>query len=242
MGTNEEPHEYNSPLNQNCRNTCGARWGSTPPGVHDFKMACFSEPEAMFYAACVIEGLTHLHSKDICYRDLKPGNLVLDHNGYCKITDFGLSKEVKDKTLTFCGTESYMAPEMMTDRDKSLTERIGHNRSVDFWALGVLIYHMLCGVTPYTGGQNPQILYDNIKEAKTPKFPDYLNLSPEAKDIITRLLNKTPDERLGMGSGGTDELRKQDWFKGFDWTALAEGRMIPPMVPKLNRDLKCPLG
>ena len=99
------------------------------------------EPRSIFYAACVVLALEYLHSYDILYRDLKPGNIVIDAKGYAKLIDFGLCKReigLGDKTTSFCGTQSYMAPEMLHPSRR-------HGRPVDWWGLGILIYVMVAG-------------------------------------------------------------------------------------------------
>ena len=87
--------------------------------------------------------LGHIHSKNIIYRDLKPENVLIDEMGYIRLTDFGLSRMLlKDEVaLSFCGTAEYLAPEMI--------DETGHNKAVDFWALGVLIYEMIVGIPPF---------------------------------------------------------------------------------------------
>jgi serine/threonine protein kinase len=90
----------------------------------------FTEERTRFYAAQLILALDHLHQKGVIYRDLKPENVLIDRDGYLKITDFGLSKlgiQGDDKSYTFCGTPEYVAPEIVRG--------VGHNRAVDYWSL-----------------------------------------------------------------------------------------------------------
>ena len=105
----------------------------------------FIERDVKFYIAQIIHGIGYLHSKNIIHRDLKAENLMLDENGYIKIIDFGLAKMLSPNELasTGCGTPEYFAPELMSDQ--------GYSRDVDWWAVGILIYEMLCGNTPFVG-------------------------------------------------------------------------------------------
>ena len=101
----------------------------------------FDEPSAKFYAAGVVLAFEHMHAKKVAYRDLKPENLVLDNRGYVKLVDLGLAKVVPGKTWTLCGTPDYLAPEVILNE--------GHDKAVDYWALGCLVYEMIHGGAPF---------------------------------------------------------------------------------------------
>eukprot|EP01084_Bolivina_argentea_P150090 262108_1 len=102
---------------------------------------CFNEKTARFYAACVIEAFVYLHSKNIIYRYLKPESIILEKNGYIKLKDFVLAKQVTNKTYTLCGTPDYLAPEIVQGQ--------GHDKGVDWWTLGIFIYEMLASYPPF---------------------------------------------------------------------------------------------
>jgi len=186
------------------------------------KNTCVDENQARFYIACVIEGFTHIHKQNIVYRDLKPENLVLDDRGYLKITDFGLSKPLDGITYTFCGTPDYLAPEIITMQ--------GHGLAVDWWTLGVLIYEMVLSYSPFQADEMPLIV-ENIMECDV-KFPKLI--SPECKDIIDRLLQLRPTNRLGVIKGGSQLLREQPWFNGFEWDLLVKRQMEAPVQPRVQ--------
>ncbi|UYV79149.1 hypothetical protein LAZ67_17001257 [Cordylochernes scorpioides] len=158
----------------------------------------FDDNTARFYSACVVEALAYLHSKHLVYRDLKPENLLLDEKGYIKLVDFGFAKPVRTKTWTFCGTPEYVAPEIIRNK--------GHDRSVDYWALGILIFELLAGVPPFTT-LHPMKTYTIIlKGIEHIEFPRYV--SRHGTSIIKRLCRDNPAERLGYQRGGADDIRK----------------------------------
>uniref|UniRef100_A0A8B9IR69 protein kinase C n=1 Tax=Anser cygnoides TaxID=8845 RepID=A0A8B9IR69_ANSCY len=185
----------------------------------------FPEHMARFYTACVVLGLQFLHEKKIVYRDLKLDNLLLDAEGFVKIADFGLCKEgigFGDRTNTFCGTPEFLAPEVLTD--------ISYTRAVDWWGLGVLIYEMLVGESPFPGDDEEEV-FDSIvnDEVRYPRF-----LSSEALSIIRKLLRKCPERRLGAGERDAEEIKIQAFFKEIDWDALYARTLKPPFVPTLR--------
>jgi serine/threonine protein kinase len=124
---------------------------------HLQKEGRFDEKRAKFYIAELILALQHLHMHDIVYRDLKPENILLDANGHIALCDFGLSKANLTKnatTNTFCGTTEYLAPEVLLDE-------AGYTKMVDFWSLGVLVFEMCCGWSPFYA-EDTQQMYKNI--------------------------------------------------------------------------------
>ncbi len=132
--------------------------------------------------------MEHLHQRSIIYRDLKPENVMIDSTGYLKLTDFGLSKtdmDPKSRAFSLCGTREYLAPEVLF--------RQGHDKAVDWWSLGTLLYEMTHGSSPFYSSDRHR-LQDNIQYA-TPKFAPHI--SGELKDLLNRLLDKNPATRLG---------------------------------------------
>ncbi|WPH02142.1 Hypothetical protein R9X50_00499700 [Acrodontium crateriforme] len=196
---------------------------------HLQKEGRFVEERAKFYIAELILALRHLHQHDIVYRDLKPENILLDANGHIALCDFGLSKAnlaKNDTTNTFCGTTEYLAPEVLLDEQ-------GYTKMVDFWSLGVLVFEMCCGWSPFYA-EDTQQMYKNIAFGKV-RFPRDA-LSAEGRNFVKGLLNRNPAHRLGA-KGDAEELMAHPFFADVDWNALSKKLTQPPFKPKLKGEL-----
>ncbi|KAK4218000.1 camp-dependent protein kinase type 2 [Rhypophila decipiens] len=187
------------------------------------KSGRFPNPVAKFYAAEVTLALEYLHSHDIIYRDLKPENLLLDRHGHLKITDFGFAKRVPDLTWTLCGTPDYLAPEVVSNK--------GYNKSVDWWSLGILIYEMLCGYTPFWDGGSPMKIYENILKGRV-KYPAYINA--QAQNLLERLITADITKRLGNLYGGSQDVKNHPWFAEVTWDRLATKNIDAPYTPPVK--------
>ena len=187
----------------------------------------FGEPRAMLYAAEIASALEHLHAKKVIYRDLKPENVLLDHEGHIRVTDFGLAKdamELDDQTHTFCGTPDYLAPEVI--------KNAGHGRGVDWWSLGTMIYEMLSGLPPFYS-ENFNIMYDRILRAPLAFSPENC-FTATARDLLEGLLQKEPEKRLGSGESDGAELRTHAWFAPIDWEKLLARELRPEFRPNVQ--------
>ncbi|XP_075358032.1 ribosomal protein S6 kinase beta-2 [Mycteria americana] len=187
----------------------------------------FLEDTACFYLSEITLALGHLHSHGIIYRDLKPENIMLNSQGHIKLTDFGLCKEsIHDGavTHTFCGTIEYMAPEILV--------RSGHNRAVDWWSLGALMYDMLTGSPPFTA-ENRKKTIDKILKGKL-VLPPYL--TPDARDLLKKFLKRNPNQRVGGGPGDAADVQKQPFFRHINWEDLLARRLDPPFKPCLQSE------
>ncbi|XP_049876039.1 atypical protein kinase C isoform X3 [Pectinophora gossypiella] len=197
------------------------------------------EEHARFYAAEISLALHFLHERGVIYRDLKLDNVLLDHEGHIKLTDYGMCKEgvrPGDTTSTFCGTPNYIAPEILRGEE--------YGFSVDWWALGVLTYEMLAGRSPFDiahAADNPDqntedYLFQVILE-KTIRIPR--SLSVKAASVLKGFLNKNPVERLGCGEHGFLDIVNHPFFKSIEWEALEQKQVLPPFKPRLEgeRDL-----
>lgn len=186
---------------------------------------CFKEPIARYYAACVLSAFGYIHERSIVYRDLKPENLVLTKTGVLKIVDFGYAKRIESRTFTMCGTPEYLAPELIQGK--------GHNKGVDYWALGVLIYEMLSGYSPFADRNNDQRqIYVNILRGEV-RWPPHV-AAEHAKDVVKHLLVAAPTKRFGCLKRGVDDCKNHKWFVTMDWQALYDLRVTPPITPQVN--------
>ncbi|RHY92236.1 hypothetical protein DYB37_006731 [Aphanomyces astaci] len=200
---------------------------------HLSKAGRFSEAHTAFYCAEIYLALDHLHTHAIIYRDLKPENVLLDREGHVRLADFGLSKEnVTERKLaaTFCGSAEYISPEVLMLADAAFDEVLplagGYDKGVDLWALGCLVFELLTGLPPFYSGKCRSELYAKIKDGYV-AFPSYL--SEEAKDLVSKLLQPTPHDRLGYKDA--NELKRHPFFTAHiaDWDHLKD--VAPPMQP-----------
>ncbi|KIY49586.1 putative serine/threonine protein kinase [Fistulina hepatica ATCC 64428] len=188
----------------------------------------FSEERARFYVAELVLALEHLHKYDIVYRDLKPENILLDATGHIALCDFGLSKadlRGDELTNTFCGTTEYLAPEILLDEQ-------GYSKIVDFWSLGVLLFEMCCGWSPFYA-EDTQQMYKNICFGKI-RFPKGY-ICDEGKLFVKGLLTRNPKNRLGAHRDAV-ELKEHPFFKTIDFQQLYLRRVTPPFIPIVEDD------
>lgn len=150
----------------------------------------FKEKQAIFFAGQIVLMLEQLHSQGIVHRDLKPENILLNPDKYLVLADFGLSKQIKDRSYTLCGTPEYLAPEILNHK--------GYGSSVDWWALGVLVYEMIIGFTPFYA-EEPMEIFENILKKKV-LFT--MSVSGSAKSFMKRLLKKKQIKRFGGMENG----------------------------------------
>jgi protein-serine/threonine kinase len=218
---------------------------------------CIPEDDARFYAAEVTAALEYLHLMGFIYRDLKPENILLHQSGHIMLSDFDLSKQsdpggkptmiigkngtstsslptidtksciANFRTNSFVGTEEYIAPEVIKGS--------GHTSAVDWWTLGILIYEMLYGTTPFKG-KNRNATFANILREDIP-FPDHAGapqISNLCKSLIRKLLIKDENRRLGARAGASD-IKSHPFFRTTQWALIRH--MKPPIIPNQGRGI-----
>ncbi|KAF9330494.1 hypothetical protein BG006_006549 [Podila minutissima] len=219
----------------------------------------FSEARARFYTAELVLALEHLHSCNVVYRDLKPENILLSSQGHIVLVDFGLCKQnvtEDERTHTFCGTTEYLAPEIV--------KGTGYGKAVDWWSLGVLLYEMLVGASPFvdtrTEGTYHKILHQPVifpspgqprhyhhtvlKETSHKRqstdadlgSKNGIGISHNAQDLIQRFLDKNSKTRLGSGNGveAVAAIKAHPFFKGIDFERLQTRDVTPPFQPHVG--------
>jgi len=208
---------------------------------HLNKSVFFDEERSRFHAAEILLGLEHIHSHGIIYRDMKLENILLDKKGHCSLSDLGLAVK-SEKVKGYAGTPGYTAPEVVS--------QLPYDKRADFFSYGVMVYRFICGKKPFQvrgrsrkkhqrhkknrvnrrGGQSE--LDQNVLQM-TPEYPPKF-FSPRCKDFLQQLLHKDPDQRLGKGDHGIDEIKSHPWFEEIDF-GLLEARAIDPVfVPNLD--------
>ena len=195
---------------------------------HLAKKKRFSERETKFFIANMLLALEYIHSKNIIHRDIKPENLVLELNGYLRITDFGVAKiNEKDNSSETSGTPGYMAPEVILVQN--------HSFPSDFFALGVIGYEFMLGFRPYLGGSRKEIKELIIyKQARLNECDIPYSWSLESGDFINKLLKRKPTKRLGYH--GVKEIKNHIWMRDINWDLLKKKEINAPFIPNPNRE------
>ncbi|XP_047668871.1 rho-associated protein kinase 2 isoform X5 [Tachysurus fulvidraco] len=192
------------------------------------------EKWAKFYTAEVVMALDAIHSMGFIHRDVKPDNMLLDHNGHLKLADFGTCMKMDLTGMVHCdtavGTPDYISPEVL----KSQGGDGYYGRECDWWSVGVFIFEMLVGDTPFYADSLVGT-YSKIMDHKNSlNFPDDVEISKEAKNIICSFLT---DREVRLGRNGVEEIKRHPFFKNDQWTFNTIRDTVAPVVPELSSDI-----
>ena len=199
-----------------------------------------TEEEAKFYLAELILSIEAIHKLDCIHRDIKPDNILIDINGHIKLSDFGLAKisekifenrlDINSNTIyhhnknySCVGTAYYVAPEVLSKK--------GYGPEIDWWSAGIIFYEMLVGYAPFCSKDTSEVCYKVMNWKKYFKIPSEVKISPEAEDLIMKLINN-PNKRLGKN--GASEIKKHPFFKDIDWDNIRN--LKPPFIPEIENE------
>lgn len=190
---------------------------------HLSKVGHFNEKAIRFYASQIVIIFEYLHSKGILYKDLKPENILVNYDGFIKLADFGLAEKISEYknhvTYDFSGTPQYISPEMISEQ--------GSSYASDWWSLGVLLYELGTGVTPFRG-KNTKMILTNIQNMCYNK-DEISHLSLDLQDLIMNLLKYHPEERINT----SDKVKSHRFFNKYDFNMIINKTIKPPFIPRL---------
>uniref|UniRef100_A0A8C7Y734 non-specific serine/threonine protein kinase n=1 Tax=Oryzias sinensis TaxID=183150 RepID=A0A8C7Y734_9TELE len=192
------------------------------------------EKWACFYTAEVVLALDAIHSMGFIHRDVKPDNMLLDHLGHLKLADFGTCMKMDSSGMVHCdtavGTPDYISPEVLQSQGGEGC----YGRECDWWSVGVFIYEMFVGETPFYAESLVGTYGKIMNHKNTLVFPDDVEMSQEAKDLICAFLS---DREVRLGRTGVDEIKRHPFFKNEQWTFDNIRDTVAPVVPELNSDI-----
>ena len=190
----------------------------------------FDESTICFWGVQIAFMFKLLHEQKIIYRDLKPENLIINHDGYLKLIDFGCAKIIEnnnDLSSSFCGSPSYVSPEIINGD--------GHNLSTDWWSFGILLYELFYGFPPFYD-RNLERNFDLIRYCKI-NFPSKKIINKDLKDLIMKLCEKDKEKRLGS-KNDFDEVIQHPFFKNSVIENIKNKMTNSPYTPVINDDGK----
>ncbi|XP_034756079.1 rho-associated protein kinase 2-like isoform X4 [Etheostoma cragini] len=192
------------------------------------------EKWARFYTAEVVLALNAIHSMGFIHRDVKPDNMLLDQHGHLKLADFGTCMKMDSKGMVHCetavGTPDYISPEVLQSQDGAGY----YGRECDWWSVGVFIYELLVGETPFYAESLVGTYGKIMNHKNTLIFPEDVEMSQDAKDLICAFLT---DRKVRLGRTGVDEIKCHPFFKNDQWTFDNIRETVAPVVPELNGDI-----
>jgi tRNA A-37 threonylcarbamoyl transferase component Bud32 len=189
------------------------------------KKCAFPPQVAKFYLSEIFSAISHVQSLGYVYRDLKPENVMLDEEGHCKLVDFGFSTQPNEQGIvkTLCGTPAYLSPEQL---DGKFTN--GYSKIVDWWSLGILLFELMTGLTPFCQSNKEshyeiylKILSNNIS------FPR--GFDGPSKDLVKRLCHSDVPKRLCSA----ETIAEHEYFT-MPWDAVHTRKIVPPFIPRIK--------
>ena len=182
--------------------------------------------EVRFYVTEIFSALEHVQGLGFVYRDLKPENVMLDEDGHCKLVDFGFatSPDANGIIRTLCGTPAYLSPEQLNGKFTS-----GYHKSCDWWALGVIVYELMTGKTPFCNNprESSYEIYLRILKNKM-KFPRSWR-DPQGKELVQQLCHPSMEKRLV-----DPQIIKANPYFTIPWASVTSLKMVPPFVPNIK--------
>eukprot|EP00069_Balaena_mysticetus_P011464 bmy_07141T0 len=199
-------------------------------------MSNYDVPEkwAKFYTAEVVLALDAIHSMGLIHRDVKPDNMLLDKHGHLKLADFGTCMKMDETGMVHCdtavGTPDYISPEVL----KSQGGDGYYGRECDWWSVGVFLFEMLVGDTPFYADSLVGT-YSKIMDHKNSLcFPEDAEISKHAKNLICAFLT---DREVRLGRNGVEEIKQHPFFKNDQWNWDNIRETAAPVVPELSSDI-----
>lgn len=182
----------------------------------------FDEIQARFFASQVVLALEYLHYLGLIYRDVKPENILIDHTGYLKLADFGFCKRINRKrTYTVCGTPEFLSPEQLVGTK-------GYGMASDWWAVGVLLYEMVAGQTPFYARDRLK-MYKKIVNTKY-RMPEWF--TADLQHLLRNLLQADLTKRYGNLKNGIADIKDHKWFRQTNWLATLNRKVSAIYQPK----------
>ncbi|KXS21000.1 kinase-like protein, partial [Gonapodya prolifera JEL478] len=195
------------------------------------------EDDAKFYVAEVILAIEELHKQQYIHRDIKPANILLDVKGHVRLADFGSCIKTDDSKIVKSSSPlatknsrnlvslDYIAPEVL----RATETGGGYGAECDWWSLGVTVFEMLVGATPFDGDSLMQVYGEIMNHQKTFAFPPDAEISEEARTFISGLITK---REARLGANGAQELKEHPWFRGIDWQSIRAQQA--PWIPDVK--------
>ncbi|CAG9327699.1 unnamed protein product [Blepharisma stoltei] len=181
-----------------------------------------TEQNSQFFVASLLTNLEYIHERSIVYRDLRPENIMIDEDGYTKLTNFGLAKILNGRTYSIVGAPHYIAPEVIVGK--------GYSYAVDIWSLGIILYELICGGVPFGDSEDdPYCIYEAVLQRNL-TFPNFISNRTAEKAVIAQLLSEDPLARTG---GSIEKLKQHSWFNNFSWDDLMNRKLEVPFKPKV---------